>query len=93
MKTTNRDMIIRALIDDYIYSGEKTKDIDKYLSKIKEIYIDDGGATEEAVIHYHINCPYRYGDKRAECHGTLDEPSRDMCVHCKRKWLDKKVDD
>lgn len=52
--------------------------------------IDDGGASFEALVHYHINCPYHCGDKRAHCHNkTL---SYERCVACKTEWLDMEVD-
>lgn len=52
---------------------------------------DDGGASREAAIYYNVNCPYFDGDSRCECKGK--EPSRDICVICKEKWLDAEVDE
>lgn len=60
--------------------------------EFERIHIDDGGASEEAEVHYHINCPYFLGDKRALCHNKKDEICRDICVECKRNWLLQKVD-
>lgn len=55
--------------------------------------IDDGGASYEALVHYHINCPYLCGDERAHCHNKpLDYPTRKHCVACKLEWLDMEVD-
>lgn len=69
--------------------------------------IDDGGASWEAWMHYHINCPYFGGDRRCRCYpedyrqGKADgvkfkdaaEPERDMCVRCKAEWLESEVDE
>lgn len=53
--------------------------------------IDDGGASWEAVVHYHIACPYMAGDKRGLCENF--EISRDTCVECKAMWLQSQVDE
>lgn len=53
--------------------------------------IDDGGATEEAIIHYHIACPYFDGDPRCKC--LNKDISRDLCVECKSEWLDSDIDE
>lgn len=52
---------------------------------------DDGGAIYEALVHYHIKCPYRSGDSRAHCHNS-DFIGRKECVACKMEWLDMEVD-
>lgn len=58
-----------------------------------ENFIDDGGASWEAMIFYNINCPYRLRDKRAHCYEKeVEEICRDMCVSCKAEWLEKEVD-
>ena len=57
--------------------------------------IDDGGASWESCVHYHINCPYTCGDKRAHCfnHGNdFDFINRENCVACKMEWLESEVD-
>lgn len=54
-------------------------------------FIDDGRASEEAMIFYNINCPYFYGDER--CHCNDREITRDLCVACKSEWLDNEVDE
>ena len=57
-----------------------------------EDFIDDGGATEESVIHYNIDCPYYSWDERCPCKND-EELTREKCVECKRKWLDQEVDE
>ena len=55
--------------------------------------IDDGGASYEACVHYHIACPYGESDERAPCHGKgLDYPNRKNCVACKLDWLESEAD-
>lgn len=54
--------------------------------------IDDGGATMEAEIYYHIACPYRFGDKRALCNDDDNDTCREVCFKCKAQWLDSEVD-
>ena len=49
--------------------------------------IDDGGASEEAAIYYHIACPYYGRDPRGKCVDN-DVPTRQMCVECKAEWLE-----
>lgn len=57
-------------------------------------FIDDGGASYEAMIYYHISCSYDCDDERSECYGKpLDKINRDMCVRCKEKWLDSEVEE
>lgn len=58
-----------------------------------EGFIDDGGASYEAMIYYNVKCPYFYGDKRALCRGDYDAINRETCVKCKEKWLDSEVDE
>jgi hypothetical protein len=54
---------------------------------------DDGGVSYEALVHYHIDCPYSCGDERAHCHNKpLGYPDRKHCVACKMEWLDMEVD-
>lgn len=61
----------------------------EYLKAAIDGDIDDGGASEECAIFYHIACPYRGGDTAAECHGKkYEEITRPMCVECKWKWLE-----
>lgn len=57
----------------------------------ERIDIDDGGASEEAEIHYHLNCPYFSGDERGLCQDGI-EPCREQCVNCKMQWLLNEVD-
>lgn len=54
-------------------------------------FIDDNGASYEAMLNYTINCPYFNGDKRALCYKK--EPDRDLCFKCKQKWLDSEVEE
>lgn len=42
--------------------------------------VNDGGATQEAVIHYNIACPYTLGDQRALCESRTHRMSREMCA-------------
>lgn len=58
--------------------------------EFKRIVIDDGGASEEAEIYYHINCPYFGRDERALCRNR--DIDRELCVDCKRKWLLQEID-
>jgi len=57
-----------------------------------ENFIDDGGASYESTIFYHIACPYFSGDKRALCYKDSSKITRDMCFQCKNNWLDSEVD-
>lgn len=59
--------------------------------EFERIYIDDNGATEEAEIHYHIDCPYSGRDERALCIQG-EKYCRDVCVKCKIQWLLAEVD-
>ena len=53
---------------------------------------DDGGATEEAVTYYHVECPYYEGDDRSHCDGSGTKINRETCSDCKAEWLDDEVD-
>lgn len=53
---------------------------------------DDGGVTEEAVIYYHIECPYYEGDNRCYCDGKGRKICRETCTNCKAEWLDMEVE-
>ena len=55
-------------------------------------WIDDGGASYEAMVHYSIACPYFAGDKRCHC-GEGKDPNRDRCSECKMEWLEAEVDE
>lgn len=77
---TNREYMINLLLD-----GLDAKDFER-------VHIDDGGASEEAMIYYNVNCPYYDGDQRCHCIGD-DNPCRDTCVACKTQWLDSEVDE
>lgn len=78
---TNRDYMLNLLLDGLEANGED----------FQRIHIDDGGASEEAMIYYNVNCPYYMGDERCHCKGI--EPNRDICVECKSEWLDNEVDE
>ena len=58
----------------------------------ERINIDDGWATEEAEVNYHINSPYFAGDERALCHNRENDIGRDLCIKCKIQWLLDDVD-
>lgn len=76
---TNREYMINLLLDGLE-------------SRLNRVSIDDGGASEEAMIYYNIKCPYYEGDKRAYCRKDL-VPSREVCVDCKAHWLEQEVDE
>jgi len=52
--------------------------------------IDDGGASFEAEVHYHIACPHFQGEENLPCEDH--EPSREICVPCKMQWLEAEFD-
>lgn len=54
-------------------------------------FIDDGGASYEAMLYYNIKCPYYGNDERAYC--RTGEYSRATCVGCIEEWLDSEVDE
>ena len=86
MKNTNREMMIALLLDG---AEDKEKTLKRALALSK--LIDDGGSSEEAMIHYNINCPYC---DNKDCKLKRDEaPNRKTCVMCKAQWLDRKVND
>ena len=60
--------------------------------EFERINIDDGGATEEAEVHYHIDCPNTGRDERALC-VQGNKYCRDVCVECKIQWLLDEVDE
>lgn len=62
-------------------------------------FIDDGGASYEAMVYYNVDCPYYSGDERCECEksdavakGQPNDIDRETCFWCKHKWLDSEVD-
>ena len=57
-------------------------------------WMDDGGASYDSMLYYHIDCPYPYGDPRAHCSGKPDDYiCWDNCNACKEDWLDREVDE
>lgn len=56
-----------------------------------EDFIDDGGASYEAMVNYNVNCPYFSGDNRCHCKGK--EITIELCYECKEEWLDSEVDE
>lgn len=86
MRNTNREMMIALLLD-----GAEDKDKTLKRALALEKLIDDGGASEEAMIHYHIGCPY-FSNKDCKLKDN-EEPNRKTCVRCKSDWLDRKVSD
>lgn len=52
--------------------------------------IDDGGASYEAMVNYHVCCPYTALDERAHC--FRKDINRQRCYRCKEEWLDQEVD-
>lgn len=56
-------------------------------------FIDDDGASEEAMINHHIKCPYNANDDRGLCDDRVSSvPSEDLCYECKTLWLNSEVD-
>ena len=58
---------------------------------LERVSFDDCGASEESMIYYNINCPYKEFDKRCHCIGKRD--NREICTACKWEWLDQPVDE
>ena len=75
---TNRERMINLLLDGL------DKELERFVS-------DDGGASEEAMIYYNINCPYFDSDSRCHCSHTIS-PTREVCSACKTEWLDSEED-
>ena len=78
------DFMILGLNDDHPDVNTCTK---KELGNAS----DDGGASEEAMIYYNINCPYFDGNSRCHCSHTIS-PTREVCSACKTEWLDSEED-
>lgn len=78
---TNREYMINLLLDGLEENGKE----------FQRVTFDDGGSSEEAMIHYNIHCPYYNGDQRAHCNNR-HEINRETCVTCKMEWLDLEVD-
>lgn len=84
MRNTNREMMIALLLEG---AEDKDKALKRALALNK--LIDDGGASEESMIHCNIACPYRnYKDCKLK---KDEEPNWETCVMCKSEWLDKEV--
>lgn len=84
IRPTNREEMIALLLDN-------SEDKEKTLKRALALDYDDGGSSEEAMIHYHIGCPYC---NNKDCMlGENEELNRETCVACKARWLDKKVVD
>lgn len=56
-------------------------------------FLDDGGASYEAMLYYNIKCPYFTGDERCHCKSGKKEITRELCYYCKEEWLDMEVDE
>ena len=52
--------------------------------------IDDGGASFESVVHYHLSCPHFSDEIGLPCDDA--EISREICVPCKMEWLEKEYE-
>ena len=83
IRPTNREEMIALLLDN-------SADNEKTLKRALALNYDDSGSSEEAMIHYHIGCPY-CNDKYCMLSDN-EEPNRETCVECKARWLDKKAD-
>lgn len=55
-------------------------------------FVDDGGASYEAMVYYDVNCPYCAGDKRGYC-SSDGKINRENCYGCKEEWLESEVDE
>lgn len=75
---TNRERMINLLLDGL------DKELERFVS-------DDGGASEEVMVYYNINCPYFDGDLRCHCSHTIS-PTREVCSACKAEWLNSEED-
>lgn len=78
---TNREYMINLLLDGLEEDG----------NTLERVSFDDCGASEESMIYYNINCPYKEFDKRCHCIGK--RANREICTACKWKWLDQPVDE
>ena len=78
----NINLLINILLDIMEFEG----------LDFERISIDDGGATEEAEVHYHINCPFTSDDEEAMCYGSIDI-NREQCVKCKYNFLLKECNE
>lgn len=58
---------------------------------LERVSFDDCGASEESMIYYNINCPYKEFDERCHCRGK--RANREICTACKWEWLDQPVDE
>ena len=67
----------------------------EYLIKCLNNEIDDDGASYEAEVINHINCPYYVGDERAWCEEDdfLSDIESNKCFGCKNEWLNNEVDE
>lgn len=79
---TNREYMINLLLDGLEWQDKELERVD----------IDDGGASYEAMVYYHVNCPYFCNDERALCGNEVGKVARDTCFRCKETWLDSEVD-
>ncbi len=78
---TNREYMINLLLDGLEEDG----------NTLERVSFDDCGASEESMIYYNINCPYKEFDKRCHCIGK--RANREICTACKWEWLDQLVDE
>lgn len=83
---TNLNHMLNLLMDISDYNEDA--------EPFERINIDDGGASEEAMVYYNIECPYRSGDDRCHCKDlkVTEKISRKMCSDCKYEWLLQEVD-
>lgn len=84
----------------YTYDEENPTNRDYLIAALTDS-IDDGGASHDSVLVYHIDCPYgslaQYG-LFANClnkheknkYGTIEYA--DGCFRCKLSWLNRKYD-
>ena len=78
---TNREYMINLLLDGLEEDG----------NTLERVSFDDCGASEESLIYYNINCPYKEFDERCHCRGK--RANREICTACKWEWLDQPVDE
>lgn len=55
-------------------------------------FVDDGGASYEAMIFYNVECPYYSVDGRGHC-SPDGKNQQGKLFACKEEWLDSEVDE
>lgn len=63
----------------------------EYIKAAIDDEIDDDGASWEAAIYYHIECPHCNGQGPCRDVGYKGV-TREMCVRCKAEWLEEEFE-